>query len=226
MILKRSKNRGQLLIEVLAALGVGIVVISAVTIAVINALSNTLFSKNQNLATLYAQQGIETVRKIHDSDQSGFNSLIASENVANLCLGKNDTTPSARLVSGCGQNVDSFVREVKIDDTSCKCGSIEGKNIRRVSVAVKWSDSKCFAPPTPTLTPTLTPTPFEEESGGGCFFGFCIFSTEGGGTGPLHSFTPTPTPTLTPTPAQCASDSLDTKDNTFCHQVQLSSCLD
>ncbi|MBI3069818.1 MAG: hypothetical protein HYY87_00750, partial [Candidatus Levybacteria bacterium] len=56
-------QKGQTLIEVLLALGTAVVVLSATVVAVLSALNNAQFSKNQSLATQYAQEGMEVMRK-------------------------------------------------------------------------------------------------------------------------------------------------------------------
>jgi len=56
-------QKGQGLVEALIALGAAVIIIAAITIAVITAVSNSDFSTEQNLATGFAQQGMEIVRQ-------------------------------------------------------------------------------------------------------------------------------------------------------------------
>lgn len=141
-----SEEKGQTLIEILVAMGTAVVIISAITVAVVAALYNAQYSKNQNLASQYAQEGMEIMKKIRDSSWTNFNTLTEPS----YCLDKNQTTlaesdkknttiPGCEKVSG-GQpsNVDNFSREVDIDKNSDEC-SLQTK----VSVFVSWSDSKC-----------------------------------------------------------------------------------
>lgn len=183
------KEKGQTLIEVLAAFGVAVVLVAAIAIAVVSALSNAQFSKNQNLATQYAQQGMEIIRQMRNNDFAAFNVLSGD-----YCLDKNSNTPRSKGL-GCGQNIDNiFVREVGIEKNSLSC-PIEGSDETRVTVSTSWSDSKCTdksnlfchsakfvsclsnvnvvatpgnnpIPPTPTSTPAPTATPRPEDTFG------------------------------------------------------------
>ncbi len=143
---KAEKQNGQTLIEALVALGAAVLVLSAITVAVVSALNNVQYTKNQNLATQYSQQGIEIMRQISESSWTSFSAY----NAGRYCLAQGDTSPcplgssigSCSLSSAisCGQNYGIFVREVDIaqgSQASCSDGSIG------VTVIVSWSDSKC-----------------------------------------------------------------------------------
>lgn len=134
----KVEQTGQTLIEVLAALGAAVVVVTAVVIAVVGALSNAQFSKNQNLATQYAQEAMEVVRAQRNSDYLSFSSLTTDT----YCLDKGKTNLATASAMGCGQNVDVFVREIDIEKNSPSCGLTAAK----VSAYVSWSDSKCTDP--------------------------------------------------------------------------------
>lgn len=146
--------KGQSLLEVLAALGAGVIVLTAITVAVITSLSNAQFSKNQNIATQYAQEGMELLRKMRDSDWAAFSFLSGS-----YCLDKGDTllniadrrnTTYAGCVKGNPPSPEPvnvspiFVRQVDIqfvaiiseDDPPCE-GNMKG------TVGVSWASGKC-----------------------------------------------------------------------------------
>lgn len=129
--IKIFTNKGQGLIEALVALGAGVIVISTIAIAVITAVNNSDFSKNQDLAKTYAEQGLEIIRGIA---RNNWNEAVAG----NYCLAKDSTI----LESGntCSENVDNFVRSVKIansdDPQDCQGG-------RKVTVSVNWLDGRC-----------------------------------------------------------------------------------
>lgn len=75
-----KKQRGQTLLETLLALGVCVIILSAITVIVISSLNSTQFTKRQNLASQYAQEGMEVVRKIRDSGGwPAFSALSAIE---------------------------------------------------------------------------------------------------------------------------------------------------
>lgn len=148
--------KGQTLIEVLVALGVGVLIVSAIAIAILSSLNNAQYSKSQNLASQYAQEGMETVRKIRDNDWTTFNNYDGS-----YCLDKGTTTLVEKeppLAGGCphgivgSQNLDTFARQIDIDQNSPDCGlspfptptpSPVPLNPARVRVIVSWADSKC-----------------------------------------------------------------------------------
>jgi type II secretory pathway pseudopilin PulG len=145
-MLNNIKEEGQTLIEAIIALAAAVLVLSAITIAVISAVNNTEYTKNQNLATQYAQQGVEVMRQISESDWGTFSSY----NAGKYCLAQNDTVPCPlgtaigscipSSVKTCGQNYGNFVREVDIaqgTQFSCEIGSIP------ISVIVSWTDGSC-----------------------------------------------------------------------------------
>lgn len=146
-----KKQKGQTLIEALAALTIAIFIVSAITIAVINALSNAQYSKNQNMATQYAQEGIEIMRQKRDSNWNTFN----GHNSGSYCLDKDSTTLAAKNgdIQGCasgtstsGQNVDPFAREIDIEKNSNECLITGTTKATKVTVIVSWKDSKCTDP--------------------------------------------------------------------------------
>lgn len=71
--------KGQTLMEVVVVSTVGILVVSALTFAVIFSLRNASFAKNQAQATKLAQEGMERIRTGRDrGDLIGNNFVIAS----------------------------------------------------------------------------------------------------------------------------------------------------
>lgn len=140
-------TQGQTLIEALVALGVIAVIMSAIVIAVVSALRNAQYSKNQNLAQQYAQQGMELMRQARDADWGTFSSY-ATASVTQYCLDKGSTVLHTRDLSvphGCSyggrspQNIDVFARQVDFTSGTAECGS---GNLR-VAVSVSWSDGVC-----------------------------------------------------------------------------------
>ena len=128
------KNQlGQSLVEALVALGAATIVISAVVIAVITAQNNADFSKNQNLATQYAQQGIEILRQQSESNWTTFSSYSGA-----YCLaeGSSTLTPAG---TKCSANIRNFyVRSISIAQNNANCSGAA-----KVSVVVSWGDGKC-----------------------------------------------------------------------------------
>ncbi|MBI1919209.1 hypothetical protein HYS29_01330 [Candidatus Microgenomates bacterium] len=144
--------KGQTLIEVLLALGTAVVVLSATVVAVLAALNNAQFSKNQSLATQYAQEGMEVMRKMRNSNWSAFNDLSGS-----YCLAKDDVfldiddSKNGAVLNGCSRtgspssnpNVDDiYARQVVIAKDSAECG---GAGTAKATVSVSWVSNKCTA---------------------------------------------------------------------------------
>lgn len=128
--------KGQTLIEVLVALAIGTIIVTAVTVMVVSSLINSQSSRNQNIATRYAQEGMENIRSIRSN-------LASYTNVA-YCLQEDGSLDEYDPLS-CGETANGFRRRAQIVQNSCECGSNEttGKNIPKVSVVVEWADEKC-----------------------------------------------------------------------------------
>jgi type II secretory pathway pseudopilin PulG len=159
-------NKGQGLIEALIALGAAVVIISAITIAVVTAVHNSDFAKYQNLATGFAQQGIETVAQ---QSQLDWNHTATYGGTLPFCLAQGATTLPPSSSTSCKDiNAGSmFIREVDFTkippQLSCTnlsspcCSSSLQPGIgapdfctnnpslcsSQVTVTVKWTDGKC-----------------------------------------------------------------------------------
>lgn len=133
-----KKQRGQTLLEILIALGASVFVLSAITVVVISSLSGTQFTKNQNLAKQYAQEGIEVVRRIRDSGGwTGFSTLNGR-----YCLSAGSTLLPSASPPCTTRNVGGvFVREIQIVAGNCPSGG--GPNGSTVTSTVSWADGKC-----------------------------------------------------------------------------------
>ena len=131
---------GQSILEAMVALGLAVIIVSAITVAVITAVGNSDFSKNQNLATQYAQQAIDLLRQQSETDWATF-----SQEKGIYCLSANSTNLDANGQNNCDTSAPAanisnfFVRMVTItqpQNTDCK-------NTTEVEVTVSWTDSKC-----------------------------------------------------------------------------------
>lgn len=127
-------QKGQTLIEALVALSLAVAIIAAIANIVLSSLNNTTFSKNQNLATIYSQEGIETVRKLVNQSYTEFKKNYTA---TSYCL---DEGNNLLLSSGSCNNVKTgiFIREVEFEHTSPDCQT----NLK-AQVSVSWSDNKC-----------------------------------------------------------------------------------
>jgi hypothetical protein len=146
-IYKRSFiHSGQSLIEIVAALGILIILISISTIAVITALNNSQHSKSQNQATIYAQTGIEILRQMRDSSWASFDNLSGSYCLSSNCAELTSNGACGVKNGSCGLNVDSvYSREVLIEKNSTKC-TVGASSFTKATVSVSWSDNKCVSP--------------------------------------------------------------------------------
>lgn len=63
---------GQGLIEVLAALAVAMVVLTALSVAAVSSVRNATFAKNQSQATAYGRQAMESIRAYRDVNPQLF----------------------------------------------------------------------------------------------------------------------------------------------------------
>ncbi|MBI4096647.1 MAG: hypothetical protein HY425_02920 [Candidatus Levybacteria bacterium] len=139
---QKSLQSGQTLLEILLAFSVSVLVLSAIVIGVTGSLNNANYTKNQNLANSYAQEGMAVVRQIRDSSW---------ENFFNMTDAKNYCLPSSNILAanfspdcittGDGK-VGIFERSVVIyhDSDDCPNKKMPGT---QVTVKVAWSDSKC-----------------------------------------------------------------------------------
>lgn len=144
-----SKEAGQTLIEIIVVITVGILVVGALTFAVLFSLRNAKFSQNQNQATKLSQEGLEKVRNIRNRNEDG-------KVIYNYGFGLNTSkfsdlwgitcsacyfkfTSNATVLSGSPTPEDmsgGFKRQIIIEEET-PVSSVE----KKVTVVVKWTDS-------------------------------------------------------------------------------------
>lgn len=132
-ITKATYQKGETLLEALAALAIIGIVIAAVATTIISALSNTIYNKNTTLATKFAQQGMEEVRKIRNANYTAFRTYDGT-----YCLAKGQEGLGIAQSSCQVANVDTFVRSVQIEQVP-GCSA----DVARVTVNVAFRDGKC-----------------------------------------------------------------------------------
>lgn len=125
--------KGQTLIEVLVALSAVVMIVSAIAVVIIASLNNAQFSRDQDLATKYAQEGMEILRKVRNSDYTAFRSYNGT-----YCLGKGQASLPQASGACSTTNVDNFVRMIQIEQTP-GCNATSAK----ATVSVSWTDGKC-----------------------------------------------------------------------------------
>lgn len=148
--------KGQTIIEVMIALGVGIVILSAVTTAVLTSLNNVRQSSSQDKSGSYATAGFEVVRKMRDTQLAAFKNLNGTYCMADGCTSLNNEVGGScgKKAVSCEENSDGFVREVTFSKNTSSCAvtpaptdrSLNGTQVR---VKVSWTDRQCQDPDNP-----------------------------------------------------------------------------
>jgi Tfp pilus assembly protein PilV len=136
------REKGQSLIEVMVALGVSVIIVTAIVMAVVLAIVNTQFAKTQNLATYFAKQGLEILRQSSRSDWNNFKTYTGS-----YCLAKDSIIPVVKSTDCEKDTANNFRREVEVRPESDECviesdptGQTKGS---KIEVVVSWNDGKC-----------------------------------------------------------------------------------
>ena len=128
----KSIQKGQSLFEVVLALGVITLITVGMVILATNSIKNATFSKNKNIATKYAQEAIEWLRSVRDTNPSLF---IANSITASYCL---DTLSWANTGS-CGSS-EYLGGTIYLRQVNFSSSVVSGKNLVEAEVVVSWSD--------------------------------------------------------------------------------------
>lgn len=127
---------GQTVIEASVAFVLLIIVLSAVVVVVVASVSNAAFTKNQNLANRYAQDGMEYLRDLERNRFDMFDELLTGI----YCMDENYT------MNPCGGNPpllqNTFRREVSIQKNAPECKD-PAPRLTRVIISVSWLSAKC-----------------------------------------------------------------------------------
>ncbi len=114
-----------------------LLILTAISIVIVNGLYNSRFIKNQNEANKYAQQGIEFVRNIQKNDLTTFASF---DQNATYCIDSANSTLTNLNCDTNGVNTGtSYNRTIVFSPPGSECNSTEIK----ATVTVKWSSTKC-----------------------------------------------------------------------------------
>lgn len=141
--------KGETIIEVVVALGAGIVILTALTLMMLRSLNNATEGSSRTLATQYAQEGVETVVKMKDSNWSTLSNLPSNTYcLASSCSSLISTAGSCGVkVSTCGANIGTnFIREIVISQDDPKCvppNPLSGRKFIRAVANVSYRDSNC-----------------------------------------------------------------------------------
>jgi Tfp pilus assembly protein PilV len=117
-------SKGQSLIEVVVAIAVVIIVILALVAITTVSIRNANFSRNQALATKYAQEGIEKVRALRDQN--------AWQTFTSGCESPPGLTPLP----------SPFVRSIDCHLTGSSSNCVATDNTCEATVTVSWTDAQ------------------------------------------------------------------------------------
>lgn len=146
----KKSQRGQTIIEAIIALVTILIIITAISVVIVNGLYNSTFVKNQNEANKYAQQGIELVRNLQQNDLETFRGYADDSDpevdYPYYCI--DEQTSTLYGDNGCsdtGINTGvSFNRTIEFSPGGGECDNTNPlTSAARVTVRVKWSSSKC-----------------------------------------------------------------------------------
>jgi Tfp pilus assembly protein PilV len=136
LFMKFSK-KGQTLIEAVVALAAIMLVLSAISVAITTSVSNSNFQRNQTIATKHAQEGMEYIRFLRNTEsQSIFEARTGIQCMNEISEASvfNPSTPCPTV------NIDgNYIREATFEHTAttdCPTGS-------KVTVSVFWASGKC-----------------------------------------------------------------------------------
>jgi Tfp pilus assembly protein PilV len=145
--MKKLNNKGIILIEAILALGIIVVIMTALVTALVSTISSSSFSKDQTQATSYAQEGLDIARNFKDSSYENFQELETGE----YCLAEGQTELSeAGGDRSCENNVNRrFTRFIYVNQSGQDerqdpvVDACETDNSVFVASTVVWTDSKC-----------------------------------------------------------------------------------
>lgn len=132
----RPAQRGQTLFELIIAIGIGVIIVTAIVQLVTISVRNASFSKNKNEATRLAQQALEWLRTEKEKDWAVFYSRTG--NPAYWCL---PTLAWTAGQCGSGQTISGstiFIRQATLDQENID-GDADNDDIVAV-VTVSWTE--------------------------------------------------------------------------------------
>ncbi|OGY10140.1 MAG: hypothetical protein A3A58_02445 [Candidatus Blackburnbacteria bacterium RIFCSPLOWO2_01_FULL_41_27] len=131
--MKKNRSRGQSLFELIIAIGIGIIIVTAIVQLVTISVRNASFAKNKNEATRLAQQALEWLRTEKEKDWAVF--YDRAGNPAYWCF------PTLAWTAGqCGSSQTisgstTFTRGATLDQED-----VDGNDTSVVVVTVSWTE--------------------------------------------------------------------------------------
>lgn len=134
-----SNCRGQSLFELVVAIAISALVIVAIVSLVASSIRNANYSKNNGLASSFAQSATEWLRSERDRNIGNF---MVNAQSPKWCIKDSPlTTSSWSQVGACGANDyipgTIFLREARFTNTT-----VSGKTVVQTDVVVTWTDAQ------------------------------------------------------------------------------------
>lgn len=143
-------NKGQSLFEVVVAIAISALVLGGIVSLATNSIRNSAYSKNQSLASGYAQQATEWLRGQRDSDIASFfdkagpvggtTTYCLSDSLAADLKSRNSVASSSSCIDTIINT--GFIRWVTFSPTTKPSPSGGTLNLVEADVTVTWSDSQ------------------------------------------------------------------------------------
>lgn len=127
-------SSGQSIFEVVLAIGISALIITALVSLASNSIQNASFSRSKTLAANYAQEATEWLRGQRDSGFTDFKNNVQQGSPV-MCL--NQLNWAIGPCSGSTITGTPFTREVTFVNAD-----VDGKTIIRADIVVYWTDSK------------------------------------------------------------------------------------
>lgn len=134
-----SSDSGQTLVEILVAIAVIILVLVAVVSRAVDSVRNSIFSRDQVLATRFAQEGIEWARSQRDRLGWGEFTLALDGDPVTYCVLNLASNLETLSPVGCADPIPGtiFLREVSFDYEAVADPSGDYADVTAV---VSWTD--------------------------------------------------------------------------------------
>lgn len=134
--MKKNIFAGQSLFEVVLALAVVTLITVGIIILTTDSIKNSSFSKNKTLASRFAQEAIEWIRKERDKN---FSTFLGHAAIPTYCF---DTLTWSNIgPCSSSEKISGTILTREVDFTTY---TVSGKNIVEALVVVSWSDSKGY----------------------------------------------------------------------------------
>lgn len=135
-----GRQEGQLLIEAIVAMALVGIIITGLVTALTYSVNNTNVSKDQNLATSYAQEGLDIARNMKDSNSSTFFTL------ANGSYCVNSAASITSCVNCLTVTGTKYCRQIYVNQAGRNSSNTQictNGTSSFVASIVTWTDNRC-----------------------------------------------------------------------------------